>query len=321
MPTNFPTKASNEERHLMAIEDAGDHYVLKFHKSEEESPFEVTDQDNPLTDEPATTPSAPPPTGGEGKPPQPATQGGREHEPYHEDEEEEEGRNTKPQTMDQSIERRFVGATTLELRETGQEGRRAEGYAAVFDSPTTIQTHRGAFREVLTRSAFEGRLEDNTLALFNHDQASPLAKVGAGLELSLDDHGLRYSFPIPNTTTGRDLVELMERGIVKDASFAFTVGEDGQRWERDEDADMDVRTITKLNRLVDVSVVTVGAYPDASSALRSFEGSNFNELNPEGVTPQPVQDNAPEGPQNAPEQTLSLGGLRSAIIRAKRSTF
>lgn len=227
----------------------------------------------------------------------------------------------KSQDMDKSIERRFIGTTTLELREAGPEGRRAEGYAAVFNSPTTIQTLRGSFREVLTREAFEGRLEDNVLALFNHDQASPLAKVGAGLELSLDDYGLRYSFPIPDTTTGRDLIELMDRGIVKDASFAFTVGEDGQRWERDEEADVDVRTITKLNRLVDVSVVTIGAYPDATSALRSFEGANFNELPTEGSTPHSAQDTPAKEPQTAPEQTLSLGGLRSAIIRAKSSNF
>lgn len=419
------------ERHLVAIVDEGDHYVLKFAKAEDEpSPFEVTDQDNPLTTEPEAPSegdgggggggSQTPQSGGLSQPKTPPKQSPppkqqKDHEPYHEEEEREvtgavrkslekkaddhnasdpkhrttvrtleavfkrgvgayktnpqsvrpnvsspeqwaharvnsflyalknekfrsgkhdtdllpeshplassEKAEAKSQDMDKSIERRFIGTTTLELREAGPEGRRAEGYAAVFNSPTTIQTLRGSFREVLTREAFEGRLEDNVLALFNHDQASPLAKVGAGLELSLDDHGLRYSFPIPDTTTGRDLIELMDRGIVKDASFAFTVGEDGQRWERDEEADIDVRTITKLNRLVDVSVVTIGAYPDASSSLRSFEGANFNERPAEEVTPHPAQDMPANELKTAQEQPLSLGGLRSAIIRAKRSNF
>lgn len=322
------------ERHLVAIVDEGDHYVLKFAKADDEpSPFEVTDQDNPLTNEPEgvtdgggsggggntptdTTLTSPTKNPSKTTDPSKTKTPPADRDPY-----EEEREVTKSQDMDKSIERRFIGTTTLELREAGPEGRRAEGYAAVFNSPTTIQTLRGSFREVLTREAFEGRLEDNVLALFNHDQASPLAKVGAGLELSLDDHGLRYSFPIPDTTTGRDLIELMDRGIVKDASFAFTVGEDGQRWERDEEADIDVRTITKLNRLVDVSVVTIGAYPDASSSLRSFEGSNFNELHAEGATPHSAQDMPAKEPETAPEQTLSLGGLRSAIIRAKRSNF
>ena len=168
-----------------------------------------------------------------------------------------------------TTERRFVGATTLELREAGPEGRRAEGYAAVFNSPTTIRTMRGA-REVLTRDAFEGRLEDNVLALFNHDQDS-LAKVGAGLELSLDDHGLLL-LPHPRHHHRARPHRAHGPGHCQDASFAFTVGEDGQSWSRDEEADIDVRTITRLDRLVDVSVVTVGAYPDASSSLRSFEG-------------------------------------------------
>lgn len=300
-------KSKLEDRHLMSIVDEGDHYVLKFTKSDEESPFEVLDSNvpDPATDEPE---------GSEGDAPGP----GKTKETQTQTQTQ---RGRKPEHMDKNIERRFLGTTTLELREAGPEGRRAEGYAAVFNSPTTIQTLRGSFREVLTREAFEGRLEDNVLALFNHDQASPLAKVGAGLELTLDDHGLRYSFPIPDTTTGRDLIELMERGIVQDASFAFTVGEDGQRWEHDEEADIDVRTITKLNRLVDVSVVTIGAYPDATSALRSFEGANLNELQPEGGNPHPAEDIAPESPQTAPAPSLSLGGLRSAIIRAKRANL
>ena len=417
-------KKKQEDRHLMAIEDAGDHYVLKFHKSEEESPFMVNDEDNPYTDEdgggagggntPEPGPSGPKSSEKDPGGPTATQQGQKEHEPYHEEEEREvtgavrkslekkvedhnasdpkhrtslstltavfkrgvgayktnpesvrpnvsspeqwaharvnsflyalknerfrsgkhdtdllpdshplagKGEEQKSQAMSNATERRFVGVTNLELREAGQEGRRAEGYAAVFNSPTTIRTLRGAFREVLTREAFEGRLEDNVLALFNHDQDSPLAKVGAGLELSLDDHGLRFSFPIPDTSTGRDLIELMDRGIVQDASFAFTVGEDGQSWSRDEDDDIDVRTITRLDRLVDVSVVTVGAYPDASSALRSFEGAKFREFAEADPNPQLGQETPPEAPQNAPEVTLSLGGLRSAIFRAKRANL
>lgn len=165
-------------------------------------------------------------------------------------------------------ERRFQTVGGLELRDVdGETGeRRVEGYAAVFNSETDI----GNFAEVIAPTAFEGRLDDPVVAVFNHNQLQPLAKVGAGLELSVDETGLRYSFPIPDTSAGRDLVELMERGIVRDASFAFMLGPDGDEWEK-RDGEKDLRTINRVARLVDVSVVTVGAYSDATSVLRSYD--------------------------------------------------
>lgn len=218
-------------------------------------------------------------------------------------------------------ERRFQSTGGLELRavdgETGE--RRVEGYAAVFNSETDI----GSFAEVIAPTAFEGRLNDPVVAVFNHNQLQPLAKVGAGLELSVDETGLRYSFPIPDTTAGRDLIELMERGIVRDASFAFMLASDGDTWEK-RDGAKDLRTINRVARLVDVSVVTVGAYSDATSVLRSFDAIT----NPE---PQPERESCPscacknaqcdepqrEGDDNAQRDNIQSNGakIRSAAIK------
>jgi HK97 family phage prohead protease len=217
----------------------------------------------------------------------------------------------KSETMT-DVERRYLTPDTqsIEIRQVGDE-RRVEGYAAVFNSPTTIQGRRGAFREQIDRTAFEGRLEDPVVALFNHDNLRPLAKVGAGLDLSVDDYGLRYSFPVPDTTTGRDLVELMDRGIVREASFAFTIAPDGERWERKEGDEYETRTITRVGRLIDVSVVTVGAYSDASAALRSLEGAKIDEQDaPEGDTPD-EQRNTDNGPEMAPNRQRNRERVRA----------
>ena len=212
-----------------------------------------------------------------------------------------EGEEQKHENMNQ-IERRYLtpDTKTIEIRyHEDDEEHRVEGYAAVFNSPTTIQGRTGAFREQIARSAFEGRLEDPVVALFNHDQLRPLSKVGAGLELSVDDYGLRYSFPIPNTTTGRDLVELMERGIVREASFAFTIAPGGESWTRGEGDEMETRTISKVGRLIDVSVVTLGAYSDASAALRQFEAAGADDLPLDVLTHQEQRENTAEGPETA----------------------
>ena len=162
------------------------------------------------------------------------------------------------------------------------------------------------------------------MAVFNHNQLQPLAKVGAGLELSVDETGLRYSFPIPDTTAGRDLVELMERGIVRDASFAFMLGPDGDEWEK-RDGQKDLRTINRVARLVDVSVVTVGAYSDATSVLRSFDA-----MQPENEKPCDncaCEDDKCEEPttegQTANRDNINSHGarIRSAVVQHRIHTI
>jgi HK97 family phage prohead protease len=214
-------------------------------------------------------------------------------------------------------ERRFQTNTTLELRDVdGTTGeRRVEGYAAVFNSETDI----GGFSEVIAPTAFEGRLNDPVVAVFNHNQLQPLAKVGAGLELTVDEHGLRYSFPIPDTTAGRDLVELMERGIVRDASFAFMLGPDGDTWEK-RDGKTDLRTIERVARLVDVSVVTVGAYSDATSVLRSydaFSGPKNDVCASCGCGGHENKETPQDGPETAPSDKIQTHGakVRSAVLK------
>lgn len=294
---------TTETRHLLGIQETEEGYVLTFAKN---VPLSGPPTSEEIDNGPAPETSPLTGGGGSGTPESgtPTTQQPTKDpvkEPTKSGEESpEEIRN--PQTRDkmkEQVERRYLApeTQTIEIRSEGGE-RRVEGYAAIFNSPTTIHSRTGAFREQIARGAFEGRLNDPVVALFNHDNLRPLAKVGAGLELSVDDYGLRYSFPIPDTTTGRDLVELMERGIVKEASFAFTIAPGGESWTRSDD-DVESRTITKLGRLIDVSVVTLGAYSDATAALRSFEGANLNDLPSEGGEAPTQEENSANGPKKA----------------------
>lgn len=72
---------------------------------------------------------------------------------------------------------------------------------------------------------------------------------------------------MPNTNLGRDLGELMQRGDIHSSSFAFMVDKAEFRKENGKT----VRYISKIKDLVDVSVVTTPAYPEAGSAIRSFK--------------------------------------------------
>lgn len=159
-----------------------------------------------------------------------------------------------------NIERRFFKS---ELR--AQNDAQVSGYGSVFGMQSE---DLGGFREIIAPGAFDGRLDDDVRALFNHDPNYVLGRTKSGtLRLSIDKTGLRYDVDFPETTIARDLMESIKRGDVDQSSFAFTV-EDDDFTEADG---VIIRTINKVKRLFDVSPVTYPAYPDATVGVRSLE--------------------------------------------------
>ena len=64
----------------------------------------------------------------------------------------------------------------------------------------------------------------------------------------------------------------MQRGDVKVMSFAFSIADDGEEWIRDPDESGNwTRTISKIERVYDVSPVTYPAYPSTDIAMRSLD--------------------------------------------------
>lgn len=170
---------------------------------------------------------------------------------------------------DKDAERRFT-SPDIQIREEG-DSKIIEGIAAVVESETDL----GWFTERIAKGAFDDVMNDDVVALFNHDPNFPLARTtatGTGkLDLFLNKRGdLGYRFTAPNTTVGADALENIRSGLVTKSSFAFTIAE--ETWETNADKDVpDVRTITKVKRLYDVAPVTYPAYKDTSVAARHME--------------------------------------------------
>jgi HK97 family phage prohead protease len=149
-----------------------------------------------------------------------------------------------------TIERR----ASLELR---AKGRRLEGYAAVFGKEARIAT----FREVIAPGAFRASLAagNDVLALVDHDAGRVLGRTRSGtLRLEENGNGLAFDLQMPDTTLGRDVLALAERGDLGGMSFGFTVPDGGDRWESD------LRTLTRVN-LAEISVVHAWPAYDATT--------------------------------------------------------
>src|SRR5581483_4878161 len=92
------------------------------------------------------------------------------------------------------------------------------------------------------------------------------ARTTAGtLELSVNQHGLRYYADVAPTSYARDLRVLMEDGIIEQSSFLFNIAPGGEEWA--VDGDRVTRTVTQVGELFDVCVCAAGAYPATDSGL------------------------------------------------------
>lgn len=155
-------------------------------------------------------------------------------------------------------------AASVEIR---AKGRRLEGYAATFGTETRIAER---FIEVIAPGAFAASLKagGDILALVDHDAGRVLARTQSGtLRLSEDRHGLAFSLDVPDTTAGRDVLALAERGDLGGMSFGFSVRQDGERWQGDR---RELRAVD----LFEISIVSAfPAYPETSIAARTRQSA------------------------------------------------
>jgi len=165
-------------------------------------------------------------------------------------------------------ERRFT-SVPVEVR-AGTDKRVIGGYAAKFD---TYSQNLGGFVERIAPSAFSkmrGRGWTGVVARYNHDDNMLLGTTGGGtLRLSTDEIGLVYEVDMPQARA--DVYELVQRGDVRQSSFAFVPDQDGDDWGTTKEG-FPERTLTSV-RLYDVAPVNTPAYEDTSVGLRSINGA------------------------------------------------
>lgn len=184
--------------------------------------------------------------------------------------------------------------TKVELRDGGEDKPDfIEGYALKFDKWSKRMGFFLPFQEIISRDALNGTNVEDVVALFNHDQSYPLARntldSGAGsLKLERDNIGLRFSFVPTDTTYAQDLKENIRSGVINKCSFAFSINPDdmdAEEIEYNEEADVFERTIKKIDRLFDVSLVTTPAYDDTEAVVGERSVDKMKELKEERSKP------------------------------------
>ena len=149
--------------------------------------------------------------------------------------------------------------------ETRDDDMVLEGTAIVFDKPALINTPNGSYTEVIKRNALDGVNFNDTRLLVSHDQNRlPLAKSPKTMDVWKDSAGMHFRARLANTSEARSVYESIKRGDMSGVSFGFTVS-DGSRY----DVETRTRTITKIDKVLEFSVVNFPAYAETSVEARS----------------------------------------------------
>lgn len=162
-------------------------------------------------------------------------------------------------------ERRFT-SVPVEIR--GAADKRAiGGYAAKFNK---LSQNLGGFVEQIDQRFFNKSRGDgwpDVMARYNHTDLIGTSQAGT-LRLDVDEVGLRYEVDVPQSRG--DVYELVQRGDVRQSSFAFIAFEDD--WTTHPEFNIPLRTLVS-GRLIDVAPVDQPAYLDTSVGARTLDGA------------------------------------------------
>lgn len=173
----------------------------------------------------------------------------------------------------------LTGVNFRDAEATGDGSWLVEGYAAVFDQRTTL--YDGDLYRVtedIDPSAFSVVLEREPLVHLNygHDMQSSVASTRVdgigGLSLEADEHGLHFEARIDREDSDAQRMAVkMRRGVVDQASFAFTIArEENTTTDLEDGGTEDHYRILEIGDLFDVCVCPRGAYQQTVSELRSY---------------------------------------------------
>lgn len=176
----------------------------------------------------------------------------------------------------------------------------------------------GWFKEQIARDAFSECDVTDVIMCFNHNIDSILARTTSGtLTISTDDEGLRFEFEAPATTMGNDMLELVRRGDISKCSFKFTVEEDEWRYaDKDNGLEYDERTIRRIGKLYDVSLVVYPAYSDTEAGVRHLEERKQQFLNT-----QSNEEDSNKTPQGVVVDETSGATADSQVARANSAAM
>lgn len=160
----------------------------------------------------------------------------------------------------------------INAAEQDADSYKVTGYASTFNNPYELfRDDNHIFMERVDPHAFDGTDMSDVIMQYNHEGRVFARTSNGTLRVMPDETGLLINADLGGTEIGRQLFEEIRGGYTSKMSFGFTVT--GQAWEEtqnDNGTVTEMRTITQVGKLYDVSAVSIPANDATSLSVRSL---------------------------------------------------
>ena len=173
--------------------------------------------------------------------------------------------------MKQDREYRNMELRLLQPEEGQEKNYLVEGYASTYE-PYKMYSYEGVdYYERIEPTAFDDADLSDVVFRVDHE-GRVYARTSAGsVKVWHDEHGLGQRTDLGRTQRAKELYADIEAGNYPKMSFAFTVAEDGDSFDRETHT----RTISRIAKVFDVSPVSFPANPTTELSVSTrdyFDG-------------------------------------------------
>lgn len=171
----------------------------------------------------------------------------------------------------------------VNLEDQEEERKIVSGYASVFNTPYTLfEDDELVIQEQVSDKAFENADITDVIFQYNHE-GRVFARVSNGtLTVAPDDKGLSIEADLGGTDIGNQLYQEIKGGYTTKMSYGYTV--DGAEWTEsrlDDGRILELRTITSVSKVYDVSAVSIPANNATSISVRNLSDGVIEQVRAE----------------------------------------
>lgn len=171
----------------------------------------------------------------------------------------------------------------IETSDVEEESKIVRGYASTFNEPYTLyEDDDVVIQEQVSPDAFTEADMSDVIMQFDH-RGKVFARISNNtLVVTPDDHGLAIEADLGGTEIGRQLYEEIKGGYITKMSYGYTVN--GADWERrtlEDGRTLELRTITRINKVYDVSAVSLPANDGTSISVRNLSDGVIEQIKAE----------------------------------------
>jgi HK97 family phage prohead protease len=140
-----------------------------------------------------------------------------------------------------------------------------EGYATTFDEPYLIGEFEGnKYYELVERRALDSADITDVIMQYDHSGKVYARMKNNTLIVEPDSHGLFICSDLSKSAGAKELYDEISAGLITSMSWAFTVGESVY------DKDTRTRIFKRVNKVYDVSAVSIPANDNTNISARSY---------------------------------------------------